>query len=94
MKKQDKVTDEKLDSYLKITKESLEIIKKNIAGGKEQEADEVIEMTSSYLSDAEFFKKKGDYVNCLASLSYAYGWIDCAARLKIFNVKDRKRFTV
>jgi len=94
MEKQDKISDEKLENYFKITKESIEIIKKSVAKCKEKEAEEVIEMASAYLGDAEYFRKKGDYVNCLASLSYAYGWIDCAARLGVFSVSDRKRFTV
>ena len=92
--KKDKVTRQKLDKYFKITEKALSIIKKKAASGKKKQADEIIEMVSAYLSDAQFFKKKGDLVNSLASLSYAYGWIDCGARLGVFKVKDRKLFTV
>lgn len=88
---QDKITKEKLEKYFKITQEALQEIKKNIA--KEKEAKEIIEMVECYFKDAKFFEEKQDLVNALASLSYAYGWIDCGARLKIFNVNNRKLFT-
>jgi hypothetical protein len=91
---ENKVTEQKLKSYFEISEKALETIKANINKGRDKEAKEIIEMVSCYISDAKFFKEKNDYVNCLASLSYAYGWIDCGARLGIFNVKDRKLFTV
>lgn len=92
-KMQNKITKEKLEKYFQISKEALEEIKKNIAKGREKEASEIIEMAECYVKDAKFFEEKGDFVNCLASLSYAYGWIDCGARLKVFNVNNRKLFT-
>ncbi|MEM4230381.1 MAG: DUF357 domain-containing protein [Candidatus Pacearchaeota archaeon] len=93
LKKQDKITNEKLADYFKISQQALEEIKKNIARDKEKEAREIIEMVECYIKDAAFFEKKGDFVNALSSLAYAYGWIDCGARLKIFNVNNRKLFT-
>jgi uncharacterized protein len=90
---QDKITKEKLTSYFQISRQALEDIKKNIAKGREKEAKEIIEMAECYVKDAKFFEDKGDFVNSFASLSYAYGWIDCGARLKVFNVNNRKLFT-
>lgn len=94
MQPKNKITKEKLKNYYEISNRALDIIKKNKVKGKEKEAEEIILMVSSYISDAKFFEEKGDLVNSFAALSYAYGWIDCGARLGIFNVKDRTLFTV
>jgi hypothetical protein len=88
------ITEEKLDKYFKLTTTALGKIKKKIIKGKEKEAKEIIEMASNYLSDAEFFRSKEDFVNAFASLNYAHGWIDSGVRLGIFDVHDNKLFTV
>ncbi len=91
---QDKITEDKIKKYRTLTEKALKIARKRISRGKEKEAKEIIEMVSNYLSDSEYFEKKGDYVNVFAAINYAHGWLDCGARLKIFNVKDNKLFTV
>jgi len=90
----DKITEEKIKKYRNLTEKALEIAKKKISRGREKEAKEIIEMVSNYLSDSEYFEKKGDLVNVFAAINYAHGWLDAGARLKIFNVKDNKLFTV
>jgi len=90
----DKITEEKIRKYRNITKEALEIAKKKISKGKEKVAEEIIDMVSNYLSDSEYFKKNKDYVNVFAAINYAHGWLDCGVRLKIFDVKNNKLFTV
>ena len=90
----DKITKEKLDKYFKLTSSALKEVKKNIAKSKKKEAKEIIEMASNYLSDAKYFEKEKDFVNAFAALNYAHGWIDSGVRLKIFNVKDNKLFTI
>ena len=90
----DKITKQKLDEYLKLTSSALEKSKENIVKRKNSEAKEIIEMVSNYLSDAQYFKKKGDFVNSFAALNYAHGWLDSGVRLRIFNVKDDKLFTI
>lgn len=90
----DKVTEDKIKKYRTLTEKALKIVKKSISRGKEKEAKEIIEMVSNYLSDSNYFEKSGDYVNVFAAINYAHGWLDCGARLKIFNVKDNKLFTV
>ena len=89
-----KITLEKLEKYFKLTSTALEKAGKKIIRGREKEAKEIIDMASNYLSDAEYFRKKGDFVNAFAALNYAHGWIDSGVRLDVFNVKDRKLFTV
>jgi uncharacterized protein len=88
------ITKEKIDKYFNLTKTALEITKKNIIKAKEEEAKEIIEMVSNYVSDAQHFFDKDDWVNAFAALNYAHGWIDSGVRLKVFNVTDDKLFTV
>jgi len=90
----DKITNEKLEKYFKLTSTALKEVKKNIIKGKENYAKEIISMVENYLSDAEHFWKKGDFVNAFAALNYSHGWIDSGVRLDIFNVKDDKLFTI
>ena len=51
-------------------------------------------MVENYLSDAQYFEDKGDFVNAFAALNYAHGWLDSGVRLDVFNVKDDKLFTI
>ena len=84
----------RIGKYRKITEKALAIAKKSIAKGKGEEAKEIIEMVQCYLSDARHFEKQGHLVNSFAAINYAHGWLDAGARLKIFNVKDNKLFTI
>ncbi|MFZ1970705.1 MAG: DUF357 domain-containing protein [Candidatus Nanoarchaeia archaeon] len=88
------ITKDKLAKYFNLTNQALKIIKENIKKEKKIQAKEIIEMSSNYLSDAEYFQKKGDFVNSFAALNYAHGWIDSGVRLGIFKVNDNKLFTV
>ncbi len=91
---EDKITKDKLKKYYKITSTALSKAKESIAKGKETDAKEIIEMVEAYLSDSKHFENKKHYVNSFACINYAHGWLDTGARLKIFNVKDNKLFTV
>ena len=90
----DRITKEKLIKYFSLTNNALEKVKKNIISGKEEEAKEIIEMTTNYLSDATHFEEKGDYVNAFGALNYAHGWLDSGVRLRIFDVRDDSLFTI
>lgn len=91
---QDKITKQKIKKYSELTSTALKKIKKNIVKGREAQAKEIIDMVENYLSDSKYFEKKQDFVNTFAALNYAHGWIDSGVRLGIFNVKDRKLFTI
>jgi len=91
---QDKITPEKIEKYFNLTSKALEIAKKSVSRGKQEQAKEIFLMVECYLSDAKHFEKKGDYVNSFAALNYAHGWIDSGARLKIFDVSDNNLFTI
>ncbi|MEK6935190.1 MAG: DUF357 domain-containing protein [Nanoarchaeota archaeon] len=94
MGKQDKITKQKIDKYCELTSRALDIAKKSIAKGKKKQAKEIIQMIECYLSDSKHFEKQGDYVDAYGCLNYAHGWLDCGARLKIFNVIDTSLFTI
>jgi len=93
-KKINLVCERRIDKYRKISEAALKLAKKNIAKGKEEEAKEIITMVECYLADSKHFEKQGHQVNAYGCLNYAHGWLDCGARLKIFNVTDNKLFTV
>jgi hypothetical protein len=88
------ITKEKILKYRQITEKALAIVKKSITKGKETQAKEIIEMVECYLSDSKHFEKNGDLINSFGAIYYAHGWLDCGARLKIFNVTDSSLFTV
>lgn len=91
---ENKITEEKLKKYFKLTETALEEVKKNIIKGKEDDAKEIIDMVTNYVSDAHHFEDNDDWVNAFAALNYAHGWLDSGVRLKIFDVYDDKLFTV
>lgn len=93
-KKINLICERRIEKYKNLTETALKEIKKNIVKGKENEAKEIIEMAENYISDAKHFEKTGHWVNAFAALNYAHGWIDCGVRLRIFDVKDNKLFTL
>jgi len=88
------ITEEKLKKYFSLTERAFGEVKDNIIGGREDDAEEIVEMVSNYVSDARHFEEKGDWVCAFAALNYAHGWLDAGVRLKVFDVKDRDLFTV
>jgi len=88
------ISEKKLKKYFDLTSRGLKEVKENIIQGKEKEADEIIKMVSNYLSDAQHFEKKGEWVDAFAALNYAHGWLDCGVRTGVFDVSDRDLFTV
>jgi len=91
---QNKITKQKIEKYYNLTSKALKIAKKAIAKSKKKQAKEIITMVEAYLSDSQYFKKKGDYVNAYGALNYAHGWLDAGARLKIYKVTDNTLFTI
>lgn len=91
---ENKITKEKLEKYFELTSSALKVGKENIANEKRNEAREIIEMVSNYLSDAKHFQDKEDFVNSFAALNYSHGWLDAGVRLGIFDIKDNNLFTI
>jgi len=91
---ENEITSEKLRKYFELTEIALGEVKKNIFEGREDDAKEIVDMVSNYVSDAHHFEDKGDWVNAFAALNYAHGWLDSGVRLKVFDVDDDRLFTV
>jgi hypothetical protein len=93
----DTISSEKIDKYLDTTKRALE--KLRIAApprsfGRRM-AEDFLTMARSYYNDAVHFRSTGDFVNAFASVNYAHGWLDCGARIGLFEVgEDDKLFTL
>jgi len=87
-KKINLVCERRIARYREISEKALKLAKKAIAPGKEKEAQEIIKMVECYLSDSKYFQTQGHYVNAFAAINYAHGWLDCGARLGIFNIKN------
>jgi hypothetical protein len=93
----DTISGEKLDKYLDTTKRALDKLK--IAApprsfGRRM-AEDFLTMATSYYSDALHFRSVGDFINAFASVNYAHGWLDCGARIGLFDVgEDDKLFTL
>ena len=86
------VTQEHLERYQAITAEALQAAKQAPINDSAA-AKQIFDMVERYLSDAQYFKEQNDWPRALAAASYAHGWLDCAARTKIFVVSDNRLFT-
>lgn len=88
------IKEEKLNQYLIISKKAIALAENAINHKREADALIVLDMAKRYISDAEYFKKNGDYINGFAAVNYAHGWLDAGARLGLFDVHDNKLFVV
>ncbi len=88
------ITKEKVEKYFSVSSEAYEMAKKKVNPEFKEVGLDFLDMISRYISDAEHFFSKGDYVNAFAALNYAHGWLDAGARAKIFLVNDSRLFTV
>ena len=91
------LTEEKVERYLSITAEALARIK--VAAPERsfnrKLADDFLKMAKAYYDDAREFFSKGDLVNSFACVNYAHGWLDCGARIGLFDVGgDDRLFTL
>ncbi len=91
------ITEDKIDRYLDITKRALDklvIASPERSYGKRL-ADDFLEMATSYYNDAVHFRESGDLVTAFAAVNYAHGWLDCGARIGLFDVgEDDVLFTL
>jgi hypothetical protein len=93
----DKVTEEKIDRYLDITRRALEKLKVVTPerSFSKRMADDFLNMATCYYNDAKHFRDIGDYVTAFAAVNYAHGWLDCGARIGLWDVGgDDKLFTL
>jgi hypothetical protein len=89
--------EEKCDRYERLLAEALDAAAVAVPEGTplHDGALECAEMARSYLEDGRHFREEGDPVNALAAFSYGHAWLDCGARLGLFDVPtDGHLFTV
>jgi hypothetical protein len=85
---QDVVTEERIERYLDITARAmakLKIAAPERSFGRKM-ADDFLNMAASYYKDAKHFRDVGDLVTAFAAVNYAHGWLDCGARIGLFDV--------
>ena len=77
----------KVEKYLEKAKTSFENL--NIQTPENIEFDKIApefrQMAISYYKDAIHFYEEGKYINALAALEYAEGWLDAGKMLGIFT---------
>ncbi len=93
----DTITEEKIDRYLSITKEALDKLKVVTPerSFSRDLSDSFLEMATCYYNDAKEFRANGDFVTAFAAVNYAHGWLDCGARIGLWDVGcDERLFTL
>jgi len=91
------ITKEHLAKYMSVTDKAMKKLKIAVPERSylRKLAEDFLEMSKSYQSDAKEFAKKGDFVNAFACINYAHGWLDCGARIGLFDVGgDDQLFTL
>ena len=91
------MTEEKVDRYLNITKGALDKLRIAMPAKSfgRKLAEDFLNMATSYYSDATHFREEGDLLNAFAAVNYAHGWLDCGARIGLFDVGcDDQTFTL
>ena len=95
--RRDQITDEHLEHYLDITRKALEKLRVSPPerSFNRKLADSFLEMATTYFEDAKHFRETGDFINAFACVNYAHGWLDCGARIGLFEVGgDDQLFTL
>jgi len=95
--RRDRISKERLAKYIELTGRALAKVK--ISAPKRSHnrklAEDFLTMAKAYYNDAKHFRGKGDVVNAFACVNYAHGWLDCGARIGLFDVgEDDQLFTL
>jgi hypothetical protein len=91
------LTGERVEKYILLTSEALAKLKicAPERSFSRKMADDFLHMARAYFEDAREFVRKGDLVNAFACVNYAHGWLDCGARVGLFDVGgDDRLFTL
>ena len=86
------VSTQHFEKYHKLSSEAL-VLAKQAPIRDAKAAEEIFLMVTNYLSDALYFQKQNDLVRAFAAVNYAHGWLDCGARLGVYEVHDNHYFT-
>lgn len=91
------LTPERVEKYLSLTSSALSKLKVAAPDRSfsRRLAEDFLSMARSYFEDAKEFARNGELVNAFACVNYAHGWLDCGARIGLFDVgADDKLFTL
>jgi hypothetical protein len=77
----------RVEGYLDKAKPSFENLYAHVPKNIELDeiASEFKQMAISYYRDAIHFYESGEYVNSLAALEYAEGWLDAGKKIGVFT---------
>ena len=83
----DKVTEERLNHYLNLTKRAREKATPIPKEGslESQQLAVLLRMADDYASDAKHFMDTGDYVRAFGAINYAHAWIDAGVKLRLLD---------
>lgn len=77
---------QRLEKYLKKAEPLFKNLKINYNSGiNKEKIEKFYEMTIAYYNDAKFFYEKGRFIESLAALEYAEGWMDAGKLIGIFE---------
>jgi len=94
---EDRVSDERLQHYLELTRKAREKASPIHQEGSEQHEmlQILLRMADDYASDALHFKNSGDYVRAFGAINYAHAWIDAGVKLRLLDAHgDDELFTL
>ena len=80
----------KVERYLKNAKTMFEELELTSPGKIDNKniAKEFHQMAFSYYNDAKHFYENNDYINALAALEYAEGWLDAGKLIGVFRKRE------
>jgi len=58
----------------------------------DEQANDLINLASSYFEDSKYFYGKGKYLEALELLSYLWGILDACARLKLIDPGEFRKY--
>jgi len=84
------ITDEKMAKYLDITTRARKKLKiaSPVRSFDRRLAIILLETSESYFTKAVNYRNDDDYVRAFAAVNYAHAWLDCGARMGLFDVEE------
>lgn len=84
------ITDEKMAKYLDITTRARKKLKISppVRSFERRLANTFLERSEAYFIEAVGYRNENDYVKAFATVNYAHAWLDCGARMGLFDVDE------
>lgn len=84
------VTEERLERYFELTRRAVNLVE---GCERDERGDDVFDLATRYLRDAEHFYEEDRYVLAYGALNFAHGLLDSCVRIGLFDVYDPEVFT-